>query len=367
MKPVAPSKRPELPRVLSFERSLHPTTAVFWAADEAGELRVPVRVTQASLLGVRADPVDNATEGDYASGNPQRVEVASLPVDLERLEISFGLTVTPSSLTPRACDVPAFRRAVEAYTQAYKEAGGYDELARRYAANIANARFGWRNRLLASECQVAVDLLGGVGAPKRLTFDAFTYRLDELGAIPDKDREAFNTLAAHIRSGLEGPKISRLRVRAQLLVGTGAVVWPSQEFAERATDKTDVGKVLFKFEAGGVPDATGLHEQKVGAALRFIDTWHPGLIQDGEVAVARGQPLCVNPYGQHRDAHVVVRDRANEHAKDFYTLVKERIAKPPSTPEGDDHFLVACLVRGGVFPMAGPKQGSTKKASAEAT
>lgn len=341
-----------LPNVLNYERSLHPTTAAFYAVNN--EEQTPVRVSRVTVLGVRADPMENAAEADYASGNPQRVEAAALPIGYDRLRISFGLTVTPSSLTPRSCDLPAFRQVLQKYASAYRDAGGFQELARRYAINIANGRFCWRNRDLASACEVDVWIGDGV---KR--FDAHAFTLSDLTA-PESQKAGVDAVAAHIATGLMGPRPTRLRVSATLLLGEGATVWPSQEFAERG-DNTDVGKVLFKFPSREHADATGFHEQKVGAALRFIDDWHQGY----EDAVQSGEPICVNPYGQSREAHVVVRGRDGKGAKDFYTLLKERHASTPAVPNDDDHFLMANLVRGGVFPVGGKRARPEPKPAAD--
>jgi CRISPR-associated protein Csy3 len=341
-----------LPTVLSYERSIHPTTAVFYAA--RGEAREPIRVIAATTLGVRADPMDPAKSDDYdyASGNPQRGEVAMLPADCDTLEIVFNVTVSPSSLAPHACDVPAFRRLLIDYTQAFRDAAGYEKLAGCYAVNIASGRWAWRNRALASAFNVEVNLSRHT---KAISFDAFEFDLHDLD-VPQSAEAGIATLASHIAEGLKGPKPTIMSVRGCLSMAAGSVVWPSQEFAERGSD-TDLGKVLFKFPLEGRGDATGFHEQKVGAAIRTIDTWHKGISADGHEAVAPHEPLCVNPYGQHRDAHVVVRDVSHNGSSDFYKLLKEHVARGKSGVTDDDCFVIANLVRGGVFPVGGKKEG----------
>ena len=126
-----PPEKAHLPNVLSYERSIHPTTAVFYAVRDG--VREPIRVIAATTLGVRADPMDPAKSDDYdyASGNPQRGEVAILPADCDELEIAFNVTISPSSSAPHACDVPAFRHLLIAFTQAFRDASGYEELAHR--------------------------------------------------------------------------------------------------------------------------------------------------------------------------------------------------------------------------------------------
>lgn len=348
-----------LPNVLNYERSLHPTTAAFYAVNADG--RTPVRVSQVTVLGVRADPIENAVEADYASGNPQRVETAALPIGYDSLRVAFGLTITPSSLSPRACDLPAFRDALRRYAATYRDATGFMELARRYAANIANARFCWRNLALASSCEVTVQVGQVAHRFDALEFDRANF------SVPAGAETGLDAVAAQIAQGLGGPRPTRLRVEALLELGDGATVWPSQEFAERG-GSTDIGKVLFKFPSHDVTDATGFHEQKVGAALRTIDTWHGGCrLESQAVIVQAGEPVCVNPYAQAREAHVVLRGRDGGGAKDFYTLLKERYARTPSEPDDDDHFLMANLVRGGVFPVGGKRERPDANAAAGGT
>jgi CRISPR-associated protein Csy3 len=338
-----------LPSHLTYARSIHPTSAAFYAVQDG--VREPIRVIQQTALGAPADPMEPAKmhERDYASGNPTRGEVAALPHDCETLEVAFNLTISPSSLAPHACDIPAFRRLIMDYTRAFGAAGGYDELARRYAVNIANGRWAWRNRSLATDFTVEV-LFGRDPTP--VTFDAFTFNLETLD-VPEDAKADIRRIATHIAAGLKGPKLSTLKVRGRLTMAAGSNVWPSQEFTEKSNGTNDVGKTLFKLPMNGHGEGTGYHEQKVGAALRFIDTWHKGL-ED----VPAGKPLCVNPYGQDRDVYLVVRDIGAKGSPDFYTLLKNRIAVGETGLTDDDYFAVSNLIRGGVFPVGGKRKES---------
>ncbi len=77
-------------------------------------------------------------------------------------------------------------------------------------------------------------------------------------------------------------------------------------------------------------------------------------------------PVCVNPYAQAREAHVVLRGRDIRGSRDFYTLLRERHATRPTQPDGDDHFLMANLVRGGVFSFGKKAKPAAAAAPAEA-
>ena len=90
-----------------------------------------------------------------------------------------------------------------------------------------------------------------------------------------------------------------------------------------------------------------MHSQKIGAALRHIDVWHG--------SETHRAPIPVNPYGGVKETGAVLRDPKSK--KGFYDLrakaqplldAVENAADATEIP-GEVHFLVANLVRGGVF------------------
>ena len=89
----------------------------------------------------------------------------------------------------------------------------------------------------------------------------------------------------------------------------------------------------------------GIHSQKIGNALRTIDTWYP---QDENVPLG---PIAVEPYGS-----VTTQGKAYRQPKakaDFYNLLDNWVLKDKVPAEGDQHFVMATLIRGGVFGEAG--------------
>lgn len=356
------------PTMLAYQRSHSPTDAVFLTL--VNERIVPVEVREKATLGTKSQYVSvpkGATIDAY--GNPQRVEAAALPLGSKTLLIDWRLTVIPASLAPHSCDLPAWRELLSAFTKAYADADGYRELGRRYAANIANGRWAYRNRLFASSFSVSVKVsaypLDHTRAPESetFTFDALSYRLNDL-----KDDGTTGALGAIIARGLSGAyKMVRLEVRGELDMGDGAVVYPSQEFAEKDTAKGAVGKVLYGVPYNGVERCAAFHEQKIGAAIRTIDTWHGGLKNGEEGLVESTKPLPVNPYAQDRDAHAVVRER--KYKTDLYTLLDKQLAtlleKARAGVVTDEmHFVVANLVRGGVFGLTSASEKSDEDADA---
>ena len=80
-----------------------------------------------------------------------------------------------------------------------------------------------------------------------------------------------------------------------------------------------------------------LREQKIGNALRTIDTWYPAYEE-------RLVPISVEPNGANLDMKEFFRKKGD--ASGFKLM--QRVGElDPETPEG--LFLLACLIRGGVF------------------
>ena len=84
-----------------------------------------------------------------------------------------------------------------------------------------------------------------------------------------------------------------------------------------------------------------MHSQKVGNALRTIDTWYPNL--EGEEL----GPIAVEPYGS-----VTSQGRAYRQPKqkmDFYTLLDHWLLRDKEPAIEQQHYVMANLIRGGVF------------------
>ena len=83
----------------------------------------------------------------------------------------------------------------------------------------------------------------------------------------------------------------------------------------------------------------GLHSQKIGNALRTIDTWYPEADQFG--------PISVEPFGSV--THCGTAYRQPKDKLDFYTLLDNWVLKGKVPEVEQQHYVMAVLVRGGVF------------------
>ena len=357
----------ELPSLLSYERSFYPTDALFSSVDAQGVSR-PLEITSKTVLGSTSEMQANP-EALKADANIQRVEVAMLPQNASLLRVNWNLTVTGSALKPHSCNLPAYRSALQRFAKAYAERTQFAEIARRYAINIANARWAWKNRAFATTAEVTVTPMLPAGAP--IVFDAMDYPLDTFENVGD---DKIDALAALIAAALAGRGQLRLAVSGVFDVGAQAAVYPSQEFVDRSNDDKDgaVGKVLYSISIPNAARCAALHEQKVGAALRTIDTWHEGASQGDDMTVMAGQPIVINPYGQDRQAYEVVR-RGGDSAKgggnhNLYDLLKSEIPDLTERLSNGDvadhaHFLMGCLIRGGVYSLTKKNKGANGDAN----
>lgn len=325
--------------VLAFERKLDPSDAIFragrWSERNAADSWAPVKVKEKSVRGtisnrLKAKDQDPA-KLDAAIENPnlQTVDVAALPADADTLKVQFTLRVLAGAGTPSACNSAEYQTKLLQTVQGYVQQHGFAELANRYAANLANGRFLWRNRQGAEEVTVEVAVLKDGKAEKSWSFQALEHNTRALDAIDSKVKE----LGAVIADGLAGKRHVLLQITAFVRVGAGQEVFPSQELI---LDKGSNGKSKTLYEVDGL---AAMHSQKIGNAIRTIDTWYDGAADLG--------PIAVEPYGS-----VTTQGKAYRQPKqkqDFYTLLDEWLLKDKVPAAEQQHFVMAVLIRGGVF------------------
>ena len=328
--------------VLAFERKLDPSDAVFHAGrwDDRAQSHAwpPVAIRTKSVRGTISNRLKTKDQDpaklDAAIERPnlQTVDVAALPPEADTLKVQFTLRVLGGAGTPSACNSAAYQAKLRSTVQGYVQQHGFAELARRYAANLANGRFLWRNRIGAESVQVTVAQLQQGDIANSWRFDALALDTRAMDAI-DSEAKGLNGLARAIADGLAGSAHVLLQVTAFVRQGAGQEVFPSQELI---LDKGSAGKSKTLYHVDGV---AAIHSQKIGNALRTIDTWYEGAHELG--------PIAVEPYGS-----VTTQGKAYRQPKqkmDFYTLLDDWLLRDKIPPVEQQHFLMAVLIRGGVF------------------
>jgi len=139
----------DLPNLLSFERKLENSDALMfsgkWDDKEANDWQ-PIKIiprlnrSTQSAQGISDDK--KTRPNPVASSNDD----ANLPLDHDTLKVSFTLRLIGNLGLPFACNSPEFETAIKQKVDEFKQTAMLDELAKRYAYNIANGRFLWRNR-----------------------------------------------------------------------------------------------------------------------------------------------------------------------------------------------------------------------------
>ena len=331
--------------VLAFERKLDASDGLFFAGrwdERQHEKHWPgVNVREKSVRGtisnrLKTNDTDPAKlDASIQSPNLQTVDVATLSSDTDTLRVRFTLRILGGMGTPSACNNADYQHKLHQTVQHYTQNYGFTELARRYAHNIANGRFLWRNRLGAENIEVTVHQLSEGESTKEWKFNSYDLCLRSFDA---PGNETIEQLATVIAQGLSGKNYILLEIIAYARVGDGQEVFPFQELIlDRGSSKGSKSKTLYT--VGGV---AAMHSQKIGNALRTIDTWYP----DGEDL----GPIAVEPYGS-----VTSQGRAYRQPKekmDFYTLLDRWVLRDEEPEKGQQHYVMANLIRGGVFGEA---------------
>ena len=336
--------------VLAFERKLDPSDALFyagtWDGRDAAHGWQPVHIQEKSVRGTISNRLKTKEQDpaklDAAIQNPnlQTVDVAALPQACDTLQVRFTLRVLGGVGEPSACNDADYRKALVSTVGGYVQGTGFGELARRYAANLANGRFLWRNRVGAEQVEVRVAHWREGQAVGEWRFQSLEHGLRDMTA-PQGEASAAQALAAVIEAGLAGQAHVLLQVTAFVRVGSGQEVYPSQELILDRS-KGDKSKTLYAVGKGEAAVA-GIHSQKIGNALRTIDTWYPGVEDNG--------PIAVEPYGS-----VTTQGKAYRQPKDkmdFYSLLDAWVLKGKAPAPEQQHYVMATLIRGGVFGEAG--------------
>ncbi|OYW54457.1 MAG: type I-F CRISPR-associated protein Csy3 [Hyphomicrobium sp. 32-62-53] len=358
MADVKEKKRSLETGMLSFARSLQPSEGLFWGTRSSEPAwKQPIEVFE---KGVRGQSSEFKTDKPGKS-NPQVVEAAVVPPGCDGVRLGFSMLVLPHSLKPCACGDVDVGNAYQQLVGAYADKGGFRHLARLYLWNIANGRFAWRNRFQADAMKVVVafDEQQIVFDPTRLSLGKASSLDDLRGAALTNEQPPIEELIAYIEKGLSTEQDKRvvLDVTWHATMREGQEIFPSQEYLRDEKREDAASRVYAKLprvENGREINQASMHSQKIGAALRHIDEV-PG--HDGAIAV--------NPYGGMQETGAVLRADTKrgglDMAKSFYVLRSNadglfaaiETASDADTIPGDVHFVIANLVRGGVFGQKG--------------
>lgn len=341
----------KVPSVLSFQRCLNITDGAMSSIINPGkdEQLKDIHVIRHGIRGVQGQ------RGATDVNNVQTTESARTSLDANGLSVKFAIIPLDLRKSIFGCNDPSYRDSVGAFVEAVIGSASLAELSRRYARNVLNGRWLWRNRVISNSLSVNVtwnkgtEKVSSSGYGRMNDFDTYTADETKLGEA--------------IQSVLSGEsKHTAFTVEGRVLFDfVGAVeVFPSQNFT--SGKPTGFARPLYKIEPVSVNllrdlmNATpinfadtltmgkaGLRDQKIGNAIRTVDTWY-------EAGRTDAKPIAIEPNGASLDEGKFFRATNGvfgllDNISDMAT--KARNTKDVADP--DLMYLIAVLVRGGVY------------------
>ena len=319
------------PKGLSISRAINISEGKFWQTNwnvRQGK-KDPLLIYDKAVLASKSyDMLDEKVEKDAAQPNPQRGQACALSSEHDTLRLDYYVKVFSVISQLHSCPSVEYRELLVNLINYFKEQDGYYELAQRYVNNIANGRFLWRNRRAARNIETVIWL-----GDKSYKFNSKEFNLD----VFVYDNEDINEIARVMADTLAGNNVFiDISVTCFADLGNGMEVFPSQEMTMSDKKDDNVGKVLFSYEG-----SAGMHSQKIGNAIRTIDTWYPQYD-------TYQFPIPIETYGVSRNIGLVLRQNAST----FYRLIDKYITKLDKAPREDLNFIIAVLIRGGLFGTA---------------
>lgn len=355
----------KLPSLLSFDRKLETSDALMYSGNwitvteknETGNTEKEIEVWKKIKISPRynrsTQSADGTSEEKMMEPNPVSSgnDDANLLSGNDTLKVSFTMRVIGNVGLPFACNAPDFEKAIKEKVNAFKESTQLETLAHRYAYNIANGRFLWRNRVCAEDIEVHV-FINKEETP--LIFKAYKFSLKEFAT--EADDSALKKLSSYLKQGLNSENdFVFIKVDAYVKLGDQQHVYPSEEMNMNKA-KTD-GKTLFQLDS-----CAAMHNVKIGNAIRTIDNWYGtenAKSKKGDKAIAMDleasdiRPIAIEPFGS-----VTQRGAAYRTTKiDLYTLMIEWVNETDNDKINEDNknYIVANLIRGGVFSKSKKK------------
>ncbi len=320
-----------MPTVLSFDRKLEPSDAVMHSGDwgdigktnEWEPIALFDRRNRAVKSNFKQEVLTDEAELKKQIEEPNLSwgDDAALPSDKDTLKVSFSLRVLGGVNKPSACNKRDYQDKFTEVIETYESEIGFEELANRYAYNIANGRFLWRNRVGAQEVTIHVKH-NTLDSP--ITFNAYDYPLNQTSFNDDK----VATLSRIIEQGLNDEENIFVEIDAYVKLGNRQRIWPSQEMVLKIP-KGEKSRHLFALDGNAA-----MHCEKIGNALRTIDDWQTG----SEL------PIAIEAYGSVTQRGVAHRSNRN----DFKSLLTKWM-NDEGLSNIEKHFVIAMLIRGGVF------------------
>ncbi|PPC84690.1 MAG: type I-F CRISPR-associated protein Csy3 [Methylotenera sp.] len=346
----------KLPGVFAFSKSIILSDALMHSIDADGN-QTPVYVVRNGIIGTQNLAPDTAKPYGQVS-NLKITESAKLSPNAKGFAVSFSLKMTPLALALHSCsgtDASAVRKSVEGFIERATVSDGAMDVCLRYARNIANGKWLWRNRNIANH--ITIEVSTGEGELVA-NFDAKHIPMHKF----DQYSKGEYAIANLLMDNLSGKSYNGLKVVATVNTGIDGniEVFPSQNYVENKPQ--GYAKSLYKVnpqrvnrdEIGSVLlGEAAIRDQKISNALRSFDTWYSDF---NEIGVA----LPVEANGASLEFASFFRKSKNG---SFFDSLKNLNNLDENSDEGK--FVIACMMRGGVFGESDAKEKEKEKAKAK--
>ncbi len=324
--------------VLAFEKKLIPSDGLMYGTtwENRNNQAEPLRLQEKSVRGTISNRLKKSEEGKIdakiESANLQTVDGCALASDQDTLKLNFTLKILGGVENPSACNHEGFNQSYSKAVLGYIEEHSFTELSQRYACNLANGRFFWRNRVGSEEVEVQVNILNK-DISKSWIFNSLDYDIHKF----ENNSGGVNELAELIAKTLSDEnKFLLLEINAFAKVGKSQDVYPSEELVlDKNNSKDKKSKILYE-----INKVAAMHSQKIGNAVRTIDTWYS---EFGK----HQRAISIDPYGAVTNLGRAYRQPKEK--KDFFSLFDRFSQGEKLETSEEEHFVMAVLVRGGVF------------------
>jgi CRISPR-associated protein Csy3 len=340
------------PTMLAFTRSINPGHMLMFSASEPGLAAAkltPIDVREEPLRGLNATM--KSKEEEKSKAVLQVVESAELAAGDTVLVLMGKVLIRNQSAVPHSCNSKEFFEQHATLIADAHKSGAFADLAIRYAVTMAIGGWAWRNALEAESITTTVSWAHGsikhsVSFVDMLPAEKDIFDVDSPEYTQHKDGLAklAGTIETALSSGT-GRGVNFL-LRADLTMGIGARVYPSQEWASNEMKNKSINnweggqgvtRILAKLKMPNGKTQAIINDRKVGNALRVIDTWYPG--------AAGNSPIAIEPFGAN--SHKSVAFRASTESSLFGSVAKVANGKMLS---GEQRlFYIAACIRGGVY------------------
>jgi len=349
-----------LPSIFSVQRCMIISDAEMFSRipdGVGGFTETPIRVIRHGILGTQ-----NVAGKEKDIKNPQRTESAKTDPGATGMVVRFSMSTITLDNAVFACNQNDFRASVQGFIERFKSSAELREVCNRYARNILNGRWLWRNRILGKRITVTVTC-----GNETIESDATPRPHTAFGNYTDNEKKLGELLAFSIT---EQPMQFVVTGTIDFGMAGSFEVFPSQNYISdkpkgfarslyklNRISRQDLIRIMSKDDAdtysGDIIDMgnAAIRDQKIGNAIRTIDTWY--IVGRDDAA-----PIPVEPAGANIETNEIKRSGINGLFELILEVDNILPAKEGNPLNYDAAFILANLVRGFLAPSSKQERAS---------